>query len=440
MKKLILLSTAIFLFGCTKSESDLVFDKLPEQRVEERNAELRAALVEAENGWNAVLTTGNDLEFSFYLDFTKDENVKMVSDINEKTIITPASSTWRIKYVMNTSLIFDTYNYITQLQDPTPSVLGGVAGNGFFSDIEFEYLRSTPDSVILKGKKYHGSLILTKAKVEEKKLYLEGKFYDMALKTDAAIAEFDNIILEKSASERLQIDVNSNKTISISSVEADGSILTADTYYHYTLTGIAFLNPLIYKDLKLVALNLKANGNLVALDSQGKEHVLKNSASPILPLYKLMGVKYNRLFSPFKTIFPGTTTKGAEIMNFYHQNLNNAYTGYTFGNGSLSLSWNLVNQRVSVIGWHNQNGNTGWNTTAVFGYTVDDAGVYTFTLLTPAAGGYVQKLISEPGKPTIQNFLLTNKIKLDYFIDGNNVYGMMESINDPTIKITFQLN
>ncbi|MCH5715944.1 hypothetical protein [Niabella hibiscisoli] len=59
MRKLLyLFIAALSLLGCNKnSDPDLIFGSLPEERVAERNAELKSKLLESAGGWKAFLRT-----------------------------------------------------------------------------------------------------------------------------------------------------------------------------------------------------------------------------------------------------------------------------------------------------------------------------------------------------------------------------------------------
>ena len=175
---------------------------------------------------------------------------------------------------------------------------------------------------------------------------------------------------------------------------------------------------------------------MAAYDSAGKEYVIKSSITPLVPLYQLWGAKYTGMLSQYNTIYPGTSTKGAELLNYYHINVTKQPPmAYGFNYGRMNFKWSTVNKRLEFIGHTSQSaGNSTWETKAVYSYTVDPTGVYTFTLYQGASGGYAQPIMGQ-----MNQFLLANKVKFDYFIDGVNLYGKMSSVTDPSIVMTFIL-
>jgi hypothetical protein len=179
------------------------------------------------------------------------------------------------------------------------------------------------------------------------------------------------------------------------------------------------------------------NATTLALySSTGKEYIINNNPTPLLPLYKLWGSKYSALFSNFKTIYPGTSAAGADTLNYYHNNLNNrALITYSFNFGTLKMSWDIVNKRLKLDGFCSQNGGTnGWITNITYNYTVDNNGVFTFTLQSPATGGYVSLIMTK-----LDSYLRTKRITFDYYVDNGTVYGKMSSIDSPATVMTFAL-
>ena len=227
------------------------------------------------------------------------------------------------------------------------------------------------------------------------------------------------------------------KRIDFTGVLADGkTIATANSKFAYNLDGLSILNGgLVYQGITFVRIAWKDASTLAVYDSTGKEYIIKNNNGPLVNINLLWGTKFSGLLSPFKTIYPGTTQKGMDILNYFHNNLTNAFTGYTFNSGKINLTWNVVNQRLVVDGFSSQNGGTsGWTTTATYGYTVDANGYYKFTLQSAPSGGYVSTIMVK-----MYDFLANNKVIFDYYQDGAITYGKMSSADDPTIVMTFTL-
>jgi len=159
--------------ACEKTpEIEQLFDASPDERMTARTREVKQALLAAPNGWKGALATNLGGAYAFYIDFKEDNTVDMLADISEASAEHLKKSTYRVKWAMEASLLFDTYNYITLPQDPGIKIPGGTSGNGLQSDVEFEYLRATPDSVFLRGRRYKNSLVMARMSAEEQNSFL----------------------------------------------------------------------------------------------------------------------------------------------------------------------------------------------------------------------------------------------------------------------------
>lgn len=433
----------LLLAACSKPEVADLFDKLPEERMLERNAELKDVLLNAPNGWKAFLKTSlNGGGYGFFMDFTDQGTVKMLADWDDETSVNFKESTYRIKYISNATLIFDTYTYITILQDPDDAHNGGEQKEGLQSDIEFEYARTGGDTLFLTGRKYRNTLYLIKATAAEEQSFMNGG-YDDAINRIRDLFEsthpmilFDN----NGTQEKIELGLNASaKVVSGDYLSPNDSVSSASSGIAYSIDGAYFVDGLVNMGIHFSGLRWKNSTDIVAYDSSGKEYEVIRSPAPLIPLDVLLGTKFS-LQARYKTITPGMTPEGEAIIAHYVNNLDNRYAGYVFNNGTLTLHFDLVNNRLIAEGWSNQNGNGGWITTIVFDYTKDPATkVYGFTLRTPASGGYVSKLMYDPGQPNIQEFLLNNHVKFDYYTEDGVTYGRMASVDNPDIVLTFIL-
>ncbi|ULT22383.1 DUF4302 domain-containing protein [Sphingobacterium sp. E70] len=149
-------------------------------------------------------STGAKGGFGFYFNFKNDQTVDMLSDYSTSSGNELKSSTYRVSPLFTPTLIFDTYNYITIMQDPAPDA-GGAAGSGFKSDIEFLYERHNADTLFFTGKKYRQPFTLIRLSKEEQESYLNGglnKFntdFTNLLNNNYGFTYFDNAGGERSA-------------------------------------------------------------------------------------------------------------------------------------------------------------------------------------------------------------------------------------------------
>ena len=154
---------AISLLASCRKDDDNVFDKSPDERLNETLAKYQTALTASTTGWNANLVTGDGGSYRFYFSFGDNNRVQMYSDFDTSTSSNVRESSYRLKALQQPSLIFDTYSYIHLLSDPDGSVNGGNYGQGLKSDFEFAIDTVTADSVLLTGRFNGSKLKLVKA-------------------------------------------------------------------------------------------------------------------------------------------------------------------------------------------------------------------------------------------------------------------------------------
>src|ERR1044071_2811889 len=180
MKQLLTYITFILLINsfisCKKQSYLAKFNESAQHRIGAQVDSVKSMLTTAPNGWIGTLTTGLGGGYGFYMIFDAAENVTMYADLNNTSASTAKQSQYRVKADMGADLVFDTYTYISLLNDPTPSVFGGSGRNGFNSDIEFTYDHSTADSLVFIGKRYRQVFRLVKATADQKSRYTAGEY------------------------------------------------------------------------------------------------------------------------------------------------------------------------------------------------------------------------------------------------------------------------
>ncbi len=446
MKKIIyFLLTALLtisFFGCEKESYVAKFDKLPQERMKVQIDSVQSILTGAENGWIGTLPTAQGGGYAFYMQFDKEGYVNMVADLTDKTATEVKKSEYRIRQDMGAALTFGTYTYISILNNPDTSAFSGERGFGFKSDINFIYDHATEDSIVFIGKRYRQPFSLGKATAEQKDKYLNGDYLTAIDKWKTFFTDNSNLYFDYSNDLKVSVEantgnsMNAGKRITLTALYGKDSVASVTQLFAFTMDQMVILNGgLMFDGINFVKIAWKDEHILALYDDTGKEYVLKASPTPLLPLYMLWGTKYNGMLSGYMQIYPGTSQNGADILNFYHQNLC-GYLPYCFDYGKIEFVWNTINNRLEVKGTSYQGGSEGnhWSTTIKFDYTVDDNGVYTFTLRDDFSGGYVSEIMIP-----LKDFLLNNKVKFDYYVDGTDVYGAMESITDPSIVMTFVL-
>ena len=164
MKKIVLyyLLAITFVASCRRDD-DHVFDKSPDERINETLKAYQTAISSSTYGWNATLVTGGGSSFRFYFSFNDSNRVLMYSDFDSSTASAIKESSYRLKALQQPALIFDTYSYIHILSDPDASVNGGSYGEGLKSDFEFRIDTVTADSISLTGRLNGSKMVLRKA-------------------------------------------------------------------------------------------------------------------------------------------------------------------------------------------------------------------------------------------------------------------------------------
>lgn len=134
-------------------------------------------LSSAENGWIANIPTSKGI-YRFWMSFTDNNRVTMYTDnlMYPDFQNVPDESSYRIQALQRPTLIFDTYSYLSIINDPNSDISGGSADDnqGLETDFEFE-IASYDDGVFeLLGRRNRVNATLTKATAEEKASVVKG--------------------------------------------------------------------------------------------------------------------------------------------------------------------------------------------------------------------------------------------------------------------------
>ncbi|OQP42813.1 hypothetical protein A4H97_11675 [Niastella yeongjuensis] len=296
MKQLLyILAATLFATGCKKDDTK-IFEETPEERMSARIDELNSALNSSQYGWKASLTTSAKGGYGFYMDFKSPGSITMVADLDSATATQANTSTYRIKWVMNATLIFDTYNYISLLQDPNPATYGGNAGSGLQSDVEFEYERINGDSVLLRGFKYKNELVLVKVTAEQKDRYLSAAYKaNIDAINNYFVGKTYNFINIAGLNNKVQFLFDKgNKTVVFQYTDNNGEVKKADGKFNFEDVGLIFSSGgITVNGITFVSAGME-NGYFVLYDDHGNKYVVHQSSVPILLMQNLFA--YNGLY------------------------------------------------------------------------------------------------------------------------------------------------
>jgi hypothetical protein len=292
----------------------------------ERLTELRSLLTSSQYGWKLSLITSGKGAYGFYVDFNEDMTCSLVGDLTAETSSTLGTSTYRVIWAMNASLVFDTFNYVTMLQEPSSSY-GGTAPNGYSSDIEFEYLKSSGDSIYMRGKKYLNEMVLVKATAAEKTAYLDDILNTLKTSVDSYFAtHFNNYITIDGIANKIDIAFsNANKTFTLQFVNSEGTVESYTGKFNYEPAGLNFAQKVVVNGVDFVRATIQ-NDLFTLYDSTGKSYVIQQNSSPIMPIESLYG--YNKVYKVLGTPEDDNVLPIVNIESTFPQVLQNTITRF----------------------------------------------------------------------------------------------------------------
>jgi len=437
MKKILiytLLSLALFT-GCKKEEV-LIDGERPEERTTEAVTKYTNELTGSTNGWKAFLYPEGGGGYSFYFNFTKDNKVSMYADLDVDPARESMESTFRVKALQNPTLSFDTYSYLHILADPDPSTFGGIAGWGLYSDFEFTFDKQVGDSIMLTGKLLKSKLVLVKATQAEKNLYnAEGLLNSIFTSVDY-VDNNNNTYFTLVDAIKVQTSINYNqKVVTFIWDDGSGGVTTTSTGFAFTLTGIRFKEPLIYKGKSIREFTLDSVKQVFFTMVDGTRLELISSSTGIYPLHLLLGIQYSYITVPNATNYPGwgpdfITRRAAAAAGTLS-------SGYNLRLDRMSFGFNTINNTMLLSADIYQNAN---RFVADFPYTFTKttAGVYKFNAIAPTGNA---ALIVAAMAPLTTQRINSDTFTLSYFTNPNTgeLLGQFKSVQNPNFTFSGSL-
>lgn len=275
------------MVSCQKEESQLIDGKTANERYTAYIAEVKANLISSEGGWIGMLKTPrNGNGFVVFLDFKEGGRVSMYSDFNATTMNEIKESSFTFRNTGKPSLIFDTYNYIHLLSDPNSDVNGGTSGAGLYADFEFSIIKSTVDTIVLKGNLNGNDFVLTKLSKEERTLFVDGKLEANIGKYLTYFNALENAYVNVAIDgqdKQLAIDVIENRRLSYQALEGQ-EIKNFNGPLYAGVNDMKLGKENTYKGITFVKAFFKETDKVFFVDTNGKEYELLQSSSPIIPL------------------------------------------------------------------------------------------------------------------------------------------------------------
>lgn len=240
----ILLLAFIYGSSCQRPELDLIFGD-PNERIFDTLENYKAVLVGSPHGWKTVFSPEGGGTFLFYMQFTGDNRVDMLSDFNTVTSAEVKNSSYVLKSIQQPNLIFDTYNYLHILSHPQNSTSGGSGGQGRLSDFEFHFVSVSADSVVLRGVRNNNKMVLEPATAEESTFYRSGGINAFVERVGNYMDGKLFQISDGGSHSPVYINAN-NRLVTMYEIEGDQVAITSSGFT-FTPQGLDLISPITFR-------------------------------------------------------------------------------------------------------------------------------------------------------------------------------------------------
>lgn len=443
MKKLfIFLFSTLFLYGligCKKDSYVAAFDKSPQQRMTDTINFVKSTLVSSPNGWVAVTPVYFGGGYGFYMSFDDSLKVTMYSDLLDDFAQTSMTSQTRLRADLGVALTFDTYNYISELNNPDNNVRDGYGG-----DVDYIYDHTNGDSIIFLGKRYRKPLAFVKATAAQKATYLSGGYL-------TAIQGFKNffttnpnayITLENGNKVSVEMNPNNNlsagKRMTLSYLDQNSNIISSSSKFAFTVDQLAILDSgANISNHKFTKIAWKDSKTLAMYTIDGKEYIINNSPTPLLPLYLKLGTSLSSLILPgYKSYTVPFTSWSSDYTGRWNRFKTLAKTqGYNLDIDAMTYAFNAVNGKMSIAIAMYQN-NSLYVGNLSYTYTMTSTGVFKFTYKSADGNGGILVPYLNDAK-SINPIFNYDTFTMDYYVDPT--YGLLAkvtSVEHPTFYFT----
>lgn len=166
---LLISSLAFIGIGCETSDTEQLFDKTPNARLEDARQAIYEELQSSAYGWKLVYfpriidEAADTNRFTYLFDFIDNQHVQMEASNHGATRDT---SEYDVALGSTLKVRFTTYNFIHELSDAALSSSYGTGGRGAAGDFEFFYYGKDGDDILLRTNRNTTEVRLEKAKAE----------------------------------------------------------------------------------------------------------------------------------------------------------------------------------------------------------------------------------------------------------------------------------
>ena len=328
MKKIIYSLLLMLAFASCAEQDSLIYEQKPDERVKAVLDEYNQIIQGGTNGWLLALETGAKGGVNHWVNFTGENTCEMLSDAenissskfpNSATVVSPSS--WRLKSVETPILIFDTYNYIHMLADPTATISGASSnGTGLKTDFEFVLgnYDATAKELSLKGRfnKVAAKMIAVNADQEE--AIRNGGLKTMSDNFEAIASPMKYPVFEYNSQ---KVDVQlSGRQFGIKYLDDADEIASTSGAGYLSLKGLAdnevsdliLFDTLAYNGTDITKV-VSENGKLFAV-IDGSQYEIFDNRKPALPFRFGPGKDYDVFTINYSTL-------GASMQDPYYTNI-----------------------------------------------------------------------------------------------------------------------
>ena len=447
MKYKVLYHIAIItaLISCKKEEK-YAFEDKPNVRMEQTLQALETQLTSG-NGWIANIYTKSTSgkAYSFYFEFKENNRVSMMSDIDATTASVAKESSYRLKWMQQPSLLFDTYNYIHRLADPMPDSqggsagVGGEAGQGLISDFEFgltsdavKALKDNPNADTLSTIGRYNSIPVSfrRASSEEAAFWKSGGIKEEMNNISTYVQGIKFLYATLDDGSKLQFNFDFvNKMLQLIN-GANNSVAIDSTSFVFGVNLLTLKNAVNINGHLVTQLTWE-NQHLFAMVS-GKKIELQSSDVPVVPIMLLFGNSFNEIIVPDATTYPGWSN---DFINRRAQAALAIKTGgYNLNLGQMDFKFDLSDSSLIITVDVVQSGRL-FIATFPYTFTVSSNGTFKFTALNGWNGNGA--IIVNNMAPLFGQRLNADTFTLDYFVAPNgDILAQFTSTEHPNFAFT----
>lgn len=429
-----------------KKEEKYVFQDKPNVRMEKTLTALQAQLTTG-NGWiaNVYTKSTSGKAYSFYFQFKDSDRVSMMADIDATTASVANESSYRLKWMEQPSLLFDTYNYIHRLADPMPDSQGGSAGldgeagQGLISDFEFgltsdavKALTDNPnvDTLSMIGRYNSIPVTFYKASTADADFWKSGGIKKEMSDVSTYVQGIRFLYATLDDGSKLQFVFNFiNKTLKLAN-GADNTVFNGSASFVFGVNVLA-LKDIVNINGNLITQITWENQHLFAIIN-GKKIELQSSDIPVLPIMLLFGNTINEIIVPNAITYPGWSN------DFIARRAQAALAiktgGYNLDLGKMDFAFDASDSSLVIAVDVPQNGSL-YIATFPYKYVVNSNGAFKFTALTGwnGNGGNIVNNMA----PLFGQRLNVDTFTLEYFPAPNgDILAKFTSVEHPDFAFT----